>query len=327
MYRYILKRIGMLIPVLLGVSFVIFTLMHYAPGDPVRMLLGNSATNEQVEAMRESMGLNDPLLLQYLNYMKNLLLHGDLGTSYVHNSPVLDMIVQRLPVTITLAILGIAFAVLLGVPAGIVSAVKQYSVIDNLVMVIALLGISMPNFWLGIIMILFFSRTLNWFPVSGWNGPIYWVLPTISVGASSAASIARMTRSSMLEVIQQDYISTARAKGQKESVVILRHGLKNSLIPIITSAGLLFGMLLGGAVVAETVFAIPGIGKLMVDAINQRDYPIVTGTAIIIAAMLGLVNLMVDISYAFVDPRIKSQYRSGKKKKKSAEEEGAEKDE
>lgn len=327
MYRYILKRIGMLIPVLLGVSFVIFTLMHYAPGDPVRMLLGNSATNEQVEAMRESMGLNDPLLLQYLNYMKNLLLHGDLGTSYVHNSPVLDMIVQRLPVTITLAILGIAFAVLLGVPAGIVSAVKQYSVIDNLVMVIALLGISMPNFWLGIIMILFFSRTLNWFPVSGWNGPIYWVLPTISVGASSAASIARMTRSSMLEVIQQDYISTARAKGQKESVVILRHGLKNSLIPIITSAGLLFGMLLGGAVVAETVFAIPGIGKLMVDAINQRDYPIVTGTAIIIAAMLGLVNLMVDISYAFVDPRIKSQYRSGKKKKKSAEEEGADKDE
>lgn len=325
MYRYILKRIGMLIPVLLGVSFVIFTLMHYAPGDPVRMLLGNSATNEQVEAMRESMGLNDPLLLQYLNYMKNLLLHGDLGTSYVHNSPVLDMIVQRLPVTITLAILGIAFAVLLGVPAGIVSAVKQYSVVDNLVMVIALLGISMPNFWLGIIMILFFSRTLNWFPVSGWNGPIYWVLPTISVGASSAASIARMTRSSMLEVIQQDYISTARAKGQKESVVILRHGLKNSLIPIITSAGLLFGMLLGGAVVAETVFAIPGIGKLMVDAINQRDYPIVTGTAIIIAAMLGLVNLMVDISYAFVDPRIKSQYRSGKKK--SAEEEGAEKDE
>lgn len=327
MYRYILKRIGMLIPVLLGVSFVIFTLMHYAPGDPVRMLLGNSATNEQVEAMRESMGLNDPLLLQYLNYMKNLLLHGDLGTSYVHNSPVLDMIVQRLPVTITLAILGIAFAVLLGVPAGIVSAVKQYSVVDNLVMVIALLGISMPNFWLGIIMILFFSRTLNWFPVSGWNGPIYWVLPTISVGASSAASIARMTRSSMLEVIQQDYISTARAKGQKESVVILRHGLKNSLIPIITSAGLLFGMLLGGAVVAETVFAIPGIGKLMVDAINQRDYPIVTGTAIIIAAMLGLVNLMVDISYAFVDPRIKSQYRSGRKKKKSAEEEGAEKDE
>ena len=327
MYRYILKRIGMLIPVLLGVSFVIFTLMHYAPGDPVRMLLGNSATNEQVEAIRESMGLNDPLLLQYLNYMKNLLLHGDLGTSYVHNSPVLDMIVQRLPVTITLAILGIAFAVLLGVPAGIVSAVKQYSVVDNLVMVIALLGISMPNFWLGIIMILFFSRTLNWFPVSGWNGPIYWVLPTISVGASSAASIARMTRSSMLEVIQQDYISTARAKGQKESVVILRHGLKNSLIPIITSAGLLFGMLLGGAVVAETVFAIPGIGKLMVDAINQRDYPIVTGTAIIIAAMLGLVNLMVDISYAFVDPRIKSQYRSGKKKKKSAEEEGAEKDE
>lgn len=327
MYRYILKRIGMLIPVLLGVSFVIFTLMHYAPGDPVRMLLGNSATNEQVEAMRESMGLNDPLLLQYLNYMKNLLLHGDLGTSYVHSSPVLDMIVQRLPVTITLAILGIAFAVLLGVPAGVVSAVKQYSVIDNLVMVIALLGISMPNFWLGIIMILFFSRTLNWFPVSGWNGPIYWVLPTISVGASSAASIARMTRSSMLEVIQQDYISTARAKGQKESVVILRHGLKNSLIPIITSAGLLFGMLLGGAVVAETVFAIPGIGKLMVDAINQRDYPIVTGTAIIIAAMLGLVNLMVDISYAFVDPRIKSQYRSGKKKKKSAEEEGAEKDE
>lgn len=315
MYRYILKRIGMIIPVLLGVSFVIFALMHYAPGDPVRMLLGNSATNEQVEAMRESMGLNEPLLVQYFIYMKNLLLHGDLGTSYVHGNPVLELIVQRLPVTITLALLGIAFAVILGVPAGIISAVKQYSFVDNFVMVVALLGISMPNFWLGIIMILFFSRTLGWFPVSGWSGPISWVLPTISVGASSAASIARMTRSSMLEIIQQDYISTARAKGQKESVVILRHGLKNSLIPIITSAGLLFGMLLGGAVVAETVFAIPGIGKLMVDAISQRDYPIVTGTAIIIAAMLGLVNLLVDISYAFVDPRIKSQYRSGKKSK------------
>ena len=163
---------------------------------------------------------------------------------------------------------------------------------------------------------MFFSRTLNWFPVSGWNGPIYWVLPTISVGASSAASIARMTRSSMLEIIQQDYINTARAKGQKEYVVVLRHALKNSLIPIITSAGLLFGMLLGGAVVAETVFAIPGIGKLMVDAISQRDYPIVTGTAIVIAAMLGLVNLLVDISYAFIDPRIKSQYRVSKKGKK-----------
>lgn len=319
MYRYILKRLGMIIPVLLGVSFVIFTLMHYAPGDPVRMLLGNSATNEQVEAMRESMGLNEPLLVQYFIYMKNLLLHGDLGTSYVHGSPVLEMIVNRLPVTISLAFLGIAFAVVLGVPAGIISAVKQYSFVDNAVMVIALLGISMPNFWLGIIMILVFSRNLGWFPVSGWGGQLSWVLPTVSVGASSAASIARMTRSSMLEIIQQDYISTARAKGQKESVVILRHGLKNSLIPIITSAGLLFGMLLGGAVVAETVFAIPGIGKLMVDAISQRDYPIVTGTAIIIAAMLGIVNLLVDISYAFVDPRIKSQYRSVKKKKTAGE--------
>ena len=324
MYRYIIKRLGMLIPVLLGVSFVIFTLMHYAPGDPVRMLLGNSATSEQVEAMRESMGLNKPLLVQYFIYMKNLLLHGDLGTSYVHGSPVLDMIVQRLPVTISLAFLGIAFAVVLGVPAGIISAVKQYSVVDNVVMVIALLGISMPNFWLGIIMILVFSRNLGWFPVSGWGGHLSWVLPTISVGASSAASIARMTRSSMLEIIQQDYISTARAKGQKESVVILRHGLKNSLIPIITSAGLLFGMLLGGAVVAETVFAIPGIGKLMVDAISQRDYPIVTGTAIIIAAMLGIVNLLVDISYAFVDPRIKSQYRSVKKKRAAEEVKGNE---
>lgn len=316
MYRFILKRIGLLLPVLLGVSFVIFVLMHYAPGDPVRLLLGNSATNEQVEEVRESMGLNDPLLIQYYSYMKNLILHGDLGTSYVHGNPVLNMILQRLPTTITLALLGIAFALILGVPAGIVSSVKQYSLIDNVVMVIALLGISMPNFWLGIILILFFSRTLNWFPVSGWNGPIYWVLPTISVGASSAASIARMTRSSMLEIIQQDYINTARAKGQKEYVVVLRHALKNSLIPIITSAGLLFGMLLGGAVVAETVFAIPGIGKLMVDAISQRDYPIVTGTAIVIAAMLGLVNLLVDISYAFIDPRIKSQYRVSKKGKK-----------
>lgn len=316
MYRYILKRIGMMIPVLLGVSFVIFALMHYAPGDPVRMILGNSATQEQVEAMRESMGLNDPMLIQYLNYMKNLLLHGDLGTSYVHKAPVLQLVAQRLPVTLLLSVLGIAFALVLGVPAGIVSAVKQYSILDYFMMVVALLGISMPNFWLGIIMILIFSRGLGWFPVSGWGGPIYWVLPMIAVGASCASSIARMTRSSMLEVIQQDYINTAKAKGQKEYVVVLRHALKNSLIPIITSAGLLFGMLLGGAVVAESVFSISGIGKLMVDAISQRDYPIVTGTALIIAAMLGLLNLLVDISYAFVDPRIKSQYSSGKRRSK-----------
>ena len=316
MYRYILKRIGMLIPVLLGVSFVIFALMHFAPGDPVRMLLGNSATGEQVEAMREAMGLNKPLLVQYLIYMKNLLLHGDFGTSYVYNESVLTLILQRLPTTLLLSVLGIFFALIIGVPAGIVSAVKQYSVLDYIVMIVALLGISMPGFWLGLIMILFFSRNLGWFPVSGWEGPIYWVLPTITVGASCASTIARMTRSSMLEVIQQDYISTARAKGQKENVVILRHGLKNSLVPIITSAGLLFGMMLGGAVVAETVFAIPGIGKLMVDAIGQCDYPIVTGTALIIATMLGIVNLLVDISYAFVDPRIKSQYRSVSKAQK-----------
>ena len=316
MYRYILKRIGMLIPVLLGVSFVIFALMHYAPGDPVRMLLGNSATGEQVEAMREAMGLNKPLLVQYFIYMKNLLLHGDFGTSYVYNEPVLTLILQRLPTTLMLSVLGIFFALIIGVPAGIVSAVKQYSVLDYVVMIVALLGISMPNFWLGIILILYFSRTLGWFPVSGWGGPLYWVLPTIAVGASCASSIARMTRSSMLEVIHQDYISTARAKGQKERVVVLRHGLKNSLVPIITSAGLLFGMLLGGAVVAETVFAIPGIGKLMVDAINQCDYPIVTGTALVIATMLGVVNLLVDLSYAFVDPRIKSQYHSASKAKK-----------
>ena len=193
-------------------------------------------------------------------------------------------------------------------------------------MIVALLGISMPGFWLGIIMILYFARALGWFPVSGWEGPLYCVLPTITVGASCASTIARMTRSSMLEVIQQDYISTARAKGQKESVVILRHGLKNALVPIITSAGLLFGMMLGGAVVAETVFAIPGIGKLMIDAISQCDYPIVTGTALVIATMLGIVNLMVDISYAFVDPRIKSQYRSVSKAKKVVEKE-AESDE
>ena len=316
MYRYILKRIGMMIPVLLGVSFVIFALMHYAPGDPVRMLLGNSATNEQVDAMKESMGLNAPMLIQYFNYMKNLVLHGDFGTSYVYKTSVLGLILQRLPTTLLLSVLGISFALFIGVPAGIVSAVKQYSILDYLVMIVALLGISMPNFWLCIILILYYSRHLGWFPVSGWGGPLYWVLPTIAVGASCASSIARMTRSSMLEVIQQDYISTARAKGQKEHVVILRHGLKNSLVPIITSAGLLFGMLLGGAVVAETVFAIPGIGKLMVDAISQCDYPIVTGTALIIATMLGIVNLLVDISYAFVDPRIKSQYRSAAKTKK-----------
>ncbi len=313
MHRYILKRIAMLIPVLLGVSFIIFALMHYAPGDPVRMMLGNSATQEQILEVQEAMGLNKSLIEQYLIYMKNLLFSGDLGSSYISNLPVWQLVSERLPATLLLSVLGISFALLIGIPAGIISAVKQYSLLDNLVMLIALIGISMPNFWLGIIMIIFFAGQLAILPVSGWSGPAYWILPMIAVGASSASTIARMTRSSMLEVLSQDYLNTARAKGKKEISVILKDGLENSLIPIVTSAGLLFGILLGGAVVAETVFAIPGIGKLMIEAISQRDYPVVTGTAIVVAAMLGIVNLLVDLSYSFLDPRIKSLYRSANK--------------
>lgn len=316
MARYAIKRILAMIPVLLGISFVIFTLLYFTPGDPAQMLLGDLAEEEEVEALREEMGLNDGFLERYIHYIEDLL-HGDLGTSYVSKLPVSEEIMSRLPVTIKVAFFVMIFAVVIGVPAGIISATRQYSFIDNFVRVLSLLGITIPSFWLALLLVLLFSVKLDWLPASGLYGPIYYIMPVISIAAVPVATIARITRSSMLEVIRSDYIRTARAKGQTENVILFKHALSNALIPILTIVGIQFAGSLGGAVVNEQVFAIPGVGKMMVDAIKARNYPLVQGSVLVLAVLQSVVNLIVDLLYAFVDPRIRSQYITKKKKQKT----------
>ncbi len=308
MYKYIIRRILFLIPVLLGVSFIVFSLLYITPGDPARMVLGDQATEEAVQEFRNKEGLNDPFLMQYGRYVLNAL-KGDIGRSYMTRRPVSDEILSAFPYTIKLAALSMVIAILLGIPFGIISAIKQYSLFDSVTMIAAMIGLSMPVFWLGILLILFFSVYLRWLPSSGFSTFAAMVLPAITLAAQSVAIVTRMTRSSMLEVVRQDYIRTARAKGQKESVVIWRHALGNALIPVVTVVGLQFGHLLGGAVLTESIFSIPGVGRLMVEAIKMRDYPLVQGGVLYIAIAFSLVNLLVDLIYAWIDPRIKAQYR------------------
>ncbi|GAA0178848.1 ABC transporter permease [Clostridium sediminicola] len=309
MIKYILKRILSLIPVLIGVTFIVFTLLHLTPGDPARMVLGEQAPQEAVDDLREEMGLNDPFLVQFGNYVYKAVVKQDIGRSYITKTPVSEEIMNVFPATLKLASLSMFIAVLIGIPFGIISAIRQYSLFDSTVMVFALVGISMPVFWLGLLLILLFSVKLHWLPSSGFYSIKHMILPAITLGAQSIAIITRMTRSSMLEVIRQDYIRTVKAKGQKESKIILRHALGNALIPIITIAGLQFGILLGGAVLTEAIFSIPGVGRLMVESIKMRDYPIVQGGVLYIAIAFSVVNLLVDLLYAYVDPRIKAQYK------------------
>lgn len=314
MHKFILRRLLLMIPVMLGVSFIIFSMMHMVPGDPARMLAGgDGAPPEAIEQIRAELGLDQPFLVQYGRWLTNFVVHQDLGTSFSTGRNVTDEIMDRFPATLQLAGAAVVVAVVIGVPIGIISATKQYSMFDNVSMFFALLGVSMPGFWQGMLLIILFSINLGWLPSGGLRGGAYnfidLILPAVTLGTSSAAMIARMTRSSMLEVIRQDYIKTARAKGQTERIIINKHALKNALIPIITVIGLSFGSLLGGAIIAESVFTIPGVGRLMIGAINQRDLPIVQGGVLYIALMYSLVNLVVDILYSFADPRIKSQYR------------------
>ncbi len=314
MIRYIVKRIFALIPVLLGVSFIIFSLLYFTPGDPAEYMLGMDATEENILELREELGLNEPFLVQYFNYLKNIVTKFDFGRSYTTKQSVTLEIVERIPATLTLAVMSVAFATIVGVVTGVIAAVKQYSIFDRLATVVALTGVSMPNFWTGLMLIIIFAVNLKVLPPSGFDTPLHWILPTLTVGMASSATIMRQTRSAMLEVIRQDYITTARAKGQKELVIVFRHALRNALIPIITVVGISFGGMLGGAILAESIFSIPGIGKLMVDAINVKNYPMVQGGVLFIAFAFSVVNLLVDILYAFVDPRIKSQYKGGRKK-------------
>lgn len=309
MYKYIARRLLLLIPVIIGVTFIIFSMMYFTPGDPARIILGESAKAEDVSRLREELGLNDPYFVQFGNYVKKAVLEQDIGKSYVTKRPVVTEITDRFPTTLKLAAFSIVIAVVVGIPIGIISATKQYSLFDNVSMVLALIGVSMPNFWQGLLLILFFSVYLGWLPSSGFSSFKHMILPAITIGTSTIAVITRMTRSSMLEVVRQDYIRTARAKGQVESKVINHHALKNALIPIITVIGIQFGYLLSGAVLTESIFAVPGVGRLMVQSIKERDFPVVQGSVLFIAVAFSLVNLLVDILYAYVDPRIRSQYK------------------
>lgn len=308
MLKFIGKRLLMMIPVLAGVIVIVFTMMYITPGDPTVTILGESATEAEREALREELGLNDGYFKRLGDFCYNLIFHFDLGDSYVNGQPVIDLIKARLPATATMAVVSVAFALVMGMILGIISAVKPYTWMDNISMSIALIGVSMPNFWQGLLLMLLFSVHLGWLPATGYGTWKHIILPAVTVGTSSAGIIARMTRSSLLEVINADYINTARAKGQKEFVVIMRHGLRNALIPVITTAGLQFGSMLGGALLTETVFAMPGIGKLMVDSVSNRDYTVVQGGVLVIAFLFSLVNLLVDILYAYADPRVKSSY-------------------
>ena len=315
MLKYIFKRILMMIPVLLGVLFLVFTMNEISPGDPAAMIAGDAASVDVVEQIREDLGLNKPLPVRFFNYTKNLVLHGDLGTSYKTKRPVLDEVMDRLPTTILLSLTSAAFAVFLSIPIGIISAIKQNTWIDNLLMVLALIGVAMPAFWQGLMTIILFSVKLGWFPSYGFTTPAHWFMPVLTIGTGAMASLVRITRSSMLEVIRQDYIRTARAKGQTERKVIISHALRNSMIPIITAIAIQLGSMLGGAIVTETVFAIPGIGMLMIQSIKARDYPTIQGAVVVIAVMFSLLNLVVDIIYTFVDPRLKSIYQTKRKVK------------
>ena len=308
MYKYICKRILMMIPVIIGVSLLVFLVLKMTPGDPARVVAGSEADEATVEQIREELGLNKPVLQQYVDYMLNLL-HGDMGTSYTTNKPVAEEILARMPTTFILAFAGVFVAVLIGIPLGIISATKQYSILDYISTLLALGGVAMPNFWLGLMLILLFSLKLGWLPSGGGDSWTAYVLPAITLGVGATANFMRTTRSSMLEVIRQDYIRTARAKGAGEGRVVMHHALRNAMIPVITVIGLQIGTLLGGAVVNETVFSLPGLGTLMINAINQKNEPVVLGCLITFAIIFSLVNLLIDILYALIDPRSKSQYK------------------
>ncbi len=309
MSRFLIKRILALIPVCLGVTFILFSLLYVTPGDPARLALGDDASEESVMEFRKEHNLDKPLLIRYGLFIYNVVVHQDFGRSYATNRPVTMSIAQTFPTTLILASGATAIAVIVGVLFGIVCAIKQYTIFDNVTMVIAMLGISMPNFYLGVLLLLLFAVSWRILPSSGFDSLSQRILPWVCLSTTSMSIITRMTRSSMLEVIRSDYIRTARAKGQKESIVIFRHALKNALIPIITIAGIQFGHLLGGSVVTESIFSVPGVGRLAVEAIKTRDYPIVQGAVIYMALTYVIINLLVDLLYAWADPRLRSRYR------------------
>lgn len=315
MLKYILKRILFLIPILLGVSAIIFALKTITPGDPARQILGNSATEEQVQAKREELGLNDPVVVQYVRYIKNIVTKGDFGDSYRTGAPVLSEILPRLWTSAKITLGAVIIGALIGIVLGIISALKKYTWADSLVLVVSMFFQSIPEFVVALVLIMIFAVNLHLLPATGietWKG---YILPMLCIGLSSIANYTRITRSSMLEVLGEDYIRTARAKGQTENNITYHHALRNALIPVAQSVGTHLGNAIGGGMVLETVFGVPGVGKYIVDSITQRNYPSVLGGALIIAMVLTVINLIVDISFVLIDPRLKTTIISGGAKK------------
>ena len=304
MLKYVLKRLLLLIPVVLGITFIIFVVLNLAPGDPAVQILGADATAEALAAKRAELGLDQPIVIQYIRYIAGVL-QGDFGTSWLSGYEVLPEFLHRIPYTILLGSLSMFVSVIIGIPLGIIAAIRQYHFVDYASLALALVLFSLPSFWLAMMCQILFCLTLGWLPASGVGSLSHFVLPSITLGANILASQLRMTRTSMLDVIKQDYIRTARAKGADERWVVMHHVLRNGMLPVVTQVGISFASCMGGSVITETVFSIPGIGSLLINAVKGRDIPVVMGTLIFIAIFVGVINLIVDIIYAFIDPRVK----------------------
>lgn len=311
MLKYIVKRIFFLIPVVLCVALLIFVIMSFTPGDPAVIILGENATAEQVAALHEKLGLNDPLLVRFWDYITGIITRFDFGTSYINGREVKQEIFDRFGYTLKIALFSMVFSLGIGIPLGIIAALNHNTWKDSISMMFALLGLSMPTFWFGLVLSIVFALNLRWLPPSGIGSIKHYIMPCLSVSMPGIAGMARQTRSSLLEVIRADFVTTARAKGQTKRVITFRHALRNALIPVVTQAGAIFGLLMCGTLVAETVFTIPGLGTYMVTAIKSRDYPAIQGAVIMVSIAFSIVMLLVDLIYAVIDPRIRSQFSKG----------------
>lgn len=308
MIKYVIKRLLITIPVLLGVCFIVFTILSFTPGDPGRLILGENATQEEVDALNHEFGVDQPFFTRFFNYIKDIVTKFDFGKSYLTQEPVIDGILSRFPITFRLALLSICFTCLLGCSLGVLSAVKQYSLVDNISTVGALFFAAIPGFWLALMLLYVFALKLGWLPsygVDSWTG---YILPVVCMSLTGAAGLLRLTRSTMLETIRMDYVRTARAKGAGEARVVFVHALRNALMPVVTSLGMTFGALLGGTIVTESVFAIPGLGTHILSAIRKKDFPVVMGGTLFLAALFCIIMLIVDLVYAYLDPRVKAKY-------------------
>ena len=313
MGKFILKRLLYMIPVLLGVAFLVFAILSLTPGDPGTIILGITAKPEDIASLNEQFGYNKPFLIRFFSYIKDIVLHFNLGVSYQTREPVINDIMAKFHITLKLMIFSMSLAAIIGISFGIISAVKQYSALDHICVVTALVFACIPGFWLGLMLMMLFSLKLGWLPSYGAESLKNFILPTLTVSMTSAAGLLRLTRSAMLETIRQEYIRTAKAKGASKKRIIIKHALRNALMPVVTTLGTSFGASLGGAIIAETVFAMPGMGTLITTAIRQKDIPMVMGSTLFLAVLFSLIILLVDILYAVIDPRIMDKYKKGGK--------------